>query len=581
MPDYQLHIGTVRGASAPVNGDTTFPPGQYYIRLEGVDAKVHHVTFKVDGIKYREVHAPYEVIPPPWLISATHAVEWQVKSAKATLVASIDDTVNPVPDPPADPPRAYFIDLSPDNEEDDPIEAGDEYIAGAYTALLSPYTDFPTDVTRVEFTVDGVAQPIEYLEPYTIATVTVVAGTSHTIGWTVYSVQETTTGSITFSGVAAPGTADPAPPPQPAPPEPDLPGDLDAGQTTAVQRILGGVPFLQPTWSTLIAFGTNYDTLFDQWGDHHQAVQEARQAASGDGWVYTYYDRALLWYGAWWRTNDPEMLARAIYCVEQYREQYVLPNNGQVPPRWAFTEGLACDHIISGSARSLDAVKKIANRMQYWINLPQDTQYRDGRIQGRAIDAQIIAAELTTGSEQTFYQNQALLGINDLITWYDLAGGNGPWDSEAISSITNTGNYCGGMATFQIAHAILRSMVRYHRLISPIARMSEILTETCDLMYDTYWTVSTGFSYIQPPASHPGGAFTCTASGSDSPAVDLNLLIATIFGDAYNITGLTRFKTYGDEVFAEGISGSIYMNGHKQFNESFMRSWQYPYYRSL
>lgn len=325
-----------------------------------------------------------------------------------------------------------------------------------------------------------------------------------------------------------------------------------------------GVPRLESSWPRL-AYTPRYDELFEKHaGDHYER--------NGGQWEFTYYDRGLAWYAAWWRTGDARYLAWAEDDVEAYRDDYVLANNGRATPKWVFPEGLAIHYVLTGDAKSREAIVKMADHMENagWLDNTMETKYRDGRIQGRAILVQIMA-HLVTGEQA--YADRAGRGVEKLVEWYESSGSNGSWDHPTRTDVS----YCGGMATFQVAHAILESMIRYHDLINPDPRIVPIVTESLDYSWD-YWVPGEGFAYIQPPESFAGGVFECERSGSSKPAKDVSLLIATTFGDAYRLTGAERFRTRGDEVFEYGLSGEIFMNGYKQFNQSFMRSYRYPFY---
>lgn len=337
------------------------------------------------------------------------------------------------------------------------------------------------------------------------------------------------------------------------------------GQEAKIATILS-VPKLEGVWSSL-AYSPTYDELFEQHaGEHFDRT--------GGEWEFTYYDRGLAWYAAWWRTGNAEFLEWAEADVTAYRDEYVLANDGRATPKWVFPEGLAIHHILTGSSASLDAIVKMADHMERagWLDNMMETRYRDGRVQGRSILVQIIAYELT-GDDR--FRERATRGIEGLIEWYESSGANGSWDNPTRTDV----DYCGGMATFQIAHAILEAMIRYHDLINPDPRIAPIVVESLDYSWD-YWVPGEGFAYIQPPESFTGNLFECEGSGTNRPAPDVSLLIATTFGEAYRLTGEERFRARGDEVVEFGLSGATFLSGYKQFNQSFMRSYRYLYFTS-
>lgn len=331
-----------------------------------------------------------------------------------------------------------------------------------------------------------------------------------------------------------------------------------------------GLPRLESVWPSL-AYSPRYDELFEKHGDEHFA-------RTGGQWEFTYYDRGLAWYAAWWRTGNPEYIERGHADVLDYRDDYVLANDGRATPKWVFSEGLAIHHLLTGDPKSLEAIVKMADHMNHagWIDNTMETRYRDGRIQGRAVLVQIIASLLTGDAR---FQDRAARGVDNMVAWYESSGSNGSWDHPTRTDIS----YCGGMATFQIAHAILEALIRYHDLIEPDPRVVPIVEAALDYSWN-FWEPGEGFAYIQPPetwlATHDlaTDVFSCEGSGSSQPSKDVSLLIATTFAEAYRLTGEERFLTRGDEVLEYGLSGAIFMNGYKQFNQSFMRSYRYLYF---
>jgi len=324
----------------------------------------------------------------------------------------------------------------------------------------------------------------------------------------------------------------------------------DSNQEASVGRILG-VPELQNTWSGLPFSGT-YDAKFTEWGDTHWS-------RSAGQWEYTYYDRALAWYAAWWRTGDARYLERAETDVLAYRDDYVLPNNGGVPPRWVFPEGLAIHYILTGDPLSGDAIALMAKRMSEvgWLDNMLTTNYQDGRIQGRAVLAQLIAAEV--GAPPLRDWNAELSrGIEHLLEWYQVSGADGSWEMN---------QYCGGQANFQVSHALLEVLIRYHDLVNPDPRIPDVVRKSLNYMWQWWDAGAQAFSY---------NTVECAAGGT-GPAVDLNMLIVFPFGWYYQVSGEDVYRQRGDDVLQAGLAKTFW-SGHKQFNQSFMRSWRYPQY---
>jgi hypothetical protein len=323
----------------------------------------------------------------------------------------------------------------------------------------------------------------------------------------------------------------------------------DNTQESTVGRILG-VPDLQATWSSL-PFSSAYDAVFTSWGDTHW------DRTAGQ-WEYTYYDRALVWYAAWWRTGDAMYLERGHTDAIAYRDNYVIANGGNVAPRWVLPEGLAIHYILTGDQASADAVASMAKRMSDagWLDNMLTTDYQDGRIQGRAVLAQLIAAEIDAPALAN-WDAELSRGIESLLGWYSAAGSDGSWEMN---------QYCDGQAHFQVSHGILEVLIRYHDLVSADSRIPEVVGKSLDYMWEWWDPSARAFSY---------NTTDCGVGGLD-PAPDLNMLILWPYGWYYQLTGNDVYRQRGDDILEGGLAGTFW-SGHKQFNQSFMRSWRYPH----
>ncbi len=325
----------------------------------------------------------------------------------------------------------------------------------------------------------------------------------------------------------------------------------DTQQEASIARILG-VPSLVDRWNDL-PFTHTYDSVFEQWGETHWG-------RSAGQWEYTYYDRALAWYAAWWRTGDAKYLERGHTDVKAYRDDYVLPNDGHATPKWVFTEGLAIHYLLTGDEASKTAIDLMARWMVQagWLDNMMTTQYQDGRIQGRTVMAQLVALEVTGNA---LFRERLDTGVDNLLEWYNQAGGDGSWDMKS---------YCDGQANFQVAHAILDVLQRYYDLVNPDPRIPPVVKNSLDRMW-LFWNPGAGFNYIGDPAEDP-----CPGVGSTAASKDLNLLIVPAFAWYYEYSGDATYLNRADEIWDTGLV-TTFWSGSKQFNQSFMRSWRYPH----
>lgn len=320
-------------------------------------------------------------------------------------------------------------------------------------------------------------------------------------------------------------------------------------QEAAIARILG-MPNMAGDWTSL-AYTSAYDSIFQKWGDQYWEE-------TGGQWGSTYYDRGLAWYAAWWRTGDVGYLERGHADVVNYRDEYVLPNNGAVPPRWANPEGLAIHYLLTGDDQSAYAISRMADILgRSWIDDMLTTQYQDGRVQGRTVLVVLIASLIDAPAVRD-WSAETKQGIDAIIEWYEVSGGDGTWDMKS---------YCGGQANFQVAHALLEVLIRYYDLVEPDPRIPPIVKASLDYMWEWWDESGQALSYL---------TVSCDNGGTGA-APDLNLLSVPPFGWYYQYSGDATYRDRGDKLFEGGL-WETYWSGKKQFNQSFMRSWRYLYF---
>lgn len=357
------------------------------------------------------------------------------------------------------------------------------------------------------------------------------------------------------------------PPPDPVEPPPDPIDPPPADDKLAV--LLDCAPG---------APSEDYLLRYDTYRPKHLAQERDN---GSNGWAYTYYDSGLAGIALGELTGASRYTEEGFESVLRYRDSYVLPNDGRILEHWFFPEGLAAHYLLTDDTDSLRAVELIAaDAYPWWIDAREDilnTKYRDGRIQGRAILNQVVAY-LVTGNEK--YAAQSQIGVDRLLQWFDAAGANGRWDSEALPSPDGTQQYCGGMANFQTCHAILEALVRHHQIVEPLPRLPEVLAATLDRVWADWVepgveTADGGLRYIHPPASWDGtGYWKCDKGGDNTPAKDVSLVCSTAFWYGYRYTGLQRFDEARRTLVAHGI-GRTYFSGYKQFNQCFFRPWRH------
>lgn len=127
-----------------------------------------------------------------------------------------------------------------------------------------------------------------------------------------------------------------------------------------------------------------------------------------------------------------------------------------------------------------------------------------------------------------------------------------------------------------------------HRATTDRGRDPRVLPRVeslADWLWQTMWIAGVGggggdwyphedsrlgaFEYVQP---------TVDGVGSESPAPDLNLLIAPMYGWLYEQTGASRFRDRGDAIFAGGVAMAS-LKHNKLFNQNYRDSFDYVQWR--
>jgi hypothetical protein len=128
-----------------------------------------------------------------------------------------------------------------------------------------------------------------------------------------------------------------------------------------------------PTVATQVARGgtwARYEHDFTTWAEQHWAWQGA------DNYSANFYDRAMIYYVWWARTGNDTYLQRAHQLALNHRA-YVEGTNFQTQPYLLMLDGVALHAILTGDARSADAVRRIADYYTapagWWAHAVGDT----------------------------------------------------------------------------------------------------------------------------------------------------------------------------------------------------------------
>ena len=266
----------------------------------------------------------------------------------------------------------------------------------------------------------------------------------------------------------------------------------------------------------------------------------------------TYYDAQWVYYQIGDYTHDTSWYACAEKAEKVYRDQYVVPANGQVPGYWNFSHGLAQSWLRTGDTASKAAAISLAQNASFAPDttpLAWTVDQASSREVAYTIMAYLNAEDLGQPRRARLADmvNQA---FGHLDQWF----------------VSNTASYMRPFMVALTAHALISYTER-----TGDTRLLPVLTDALDKMWDRTWLpASNAFMYTD----------RVTDTGGMEAAPDLNNLIAPAYAWVWRQTGLTRFRDRGDMIFAGGANGSFLNNG-KQFNQNYRLSFEYVRLRSM
>jgi hypothetical protein len=265
----------------------------------------------------------------------------------------------------------------------------------------------------------------------------------------------------------------------------------------------------------------------------------------------TYYDRIRVMYQIADYTGDAYWNGCAIKARNAYRDEYVIPNNAGVPGYWNFTTGLRMDFERTGDPLSKQAAISLSTNAAFAADtapLEWTAPSTLNREVAYAILAYINAESLGAPprARRKDLVNQA---YDHLDQWFVRF----MWDPNASEGIQP---FMVGLT----AYALIKDWEQ-----TKDARLIPSLERAADWLWNNAWM----------PANE---AFWYEVSRKE-PAADLNNLIAPLYGFLYRQTGNTTQMDRGDALFA-GSAKFSYVTGEKQFNQTYIFSFDYVKWRS-
>ena len=260
----------------------------------------------------------------------------------------------------------------------------------------------------------------------------------------------------------------------------------------------------------------------------------------------TYYDAEWVFYQIADYTGDTSWNSCAQAAEKVYRDQYVMPANGQTPGYWTFSHGLLDDYLRTNDAKSLQALNLLATNASF------------------ASDATPLSyTESSEASRETAYAIMAYLN-------QEAAGGArrsrlAPLVNQALAHIdqwcvSNTAPFVRPFMMALTSHAL----IQYQEAVGD-PRIVPAIKTAMDWAWDHTWLPDQqAFMYTDRVHS----------TGGMEAAPDLNLLIAPVYAWLYRQTGESRFLQRGDAIFAGGVKAA-FLSGGKQFNQNYRRSIEF------
>jgi Big-like domain-containing protein len=309
---------------------------------------------------------------------------------------------------------------------------------------------------------------------------------------------------------------------------------------TAVPTAGGAIPELSRWESQMVTFG-------------QQACAElyASGASTNDLLVRVYYDMTRVMYQIADYTRDASWNACASRANEIYRDRYVIPNKYQPAGYWLFSTGLRLDHQRTGVPASKNAVIKLSQEMYAsdWAALEWTESWDLSREVAYAIlsylDAEALGAPHRARRAQLV--DQAYEHLDQWFVEFD-------WVADPKGQ---------GLSPFAVG-LTAQSLIRdWEQTGDP--RLIPALRRAADWMWANAWL--------------PREEAMWYASEDQTPAPDLNLLVAPIYAFLYHQTGLTQYRDQGDALFAGGVRRA-WLDGNKQFNQNYWWSFDYVRWRN-
>jgi hypothetical protein len=332
---------------------------------------------------------------------------------------------------------------------------------------------------------------------------------------------------------------------------------------------IAAIPALAQWEAQMLTYGQMHCTTLQTGQDQYGNIQNGDQLLAA-----TYYDAIAVYLQIYQRTGDAKWWSCAQAAKVHYRDNYVLRYNvnGEVPGYWNFTNGLVMDYQINGDETSKFAATLLSQNAAYspdFVPLEWSASPALSREVAYAIRSYLNTEKMGLPRRARLAElvNQAFSHIDQ---WFISKSYRAPDDTEPSNL---RGQYY--IQPFMVG-LTLDSLIMYYDATSDPQERARVVSNvqiSLDWLWANSWVAADGAFWYEndvPDASVP--------FFQQRGAPDLNLLIAPAYAWLYKITGNATYRDRGDQIFAGGVQGA-YLYGIKQFNQSYIRSFDYVKWR--
>jgi len=280
-------------------------------------------------------------------------------------------------------------------------------------------------------------------------------------------------------------------------------------------------------------------------------IVAARDAADNNaGLAAVYYDSARVFYQIADYTSQPSWATAAEAACYIYGTRYLIPADGAAQGYRKFPHGLWQHYKRTQSADALKALTLLCANGAY--------------------NRDVTPAYYTRDSERS---REVAYGISCMIYQRKLMNTSPPrllfLVEQALSHCEQWLNHTAAFCQPFMVGLTAEALIEYDAAVGGEPAILSTLKRLAAMLWSEFWlSDSNAFQYADRTIVLSDG------NGLNSkPAVDLNMLIAPLFGWLYSKTGDESYKLQGNTIFNGGHAA--YLAGGKQFNQNYRWSFDY------